>query len=106
MLLALYSLPMLIVVDEFFLDWSALLPGTPVLVATGLVPLAGTLLGLALLYALFWWLARRAARREPQPAGRPEALVGLFSFLMTGLIVLTVIGVFFRGPNMALIWPF
>ena len=35
-----------------------------------------------------------------------EASVGLFSFLIVSLIVLTIIGIFFRGANMALIWPF
>ena len=105
-LTALYLLPLLVLIDELWLDWSALLPGQPVFVATGIVPLLGTLLGLGGLYALFLWVAWRTGRRAGQPAGRPEALVGLFAFLMTSLVVMTAIGLIFRGPNMALIWPF
>jgi hypothetical protein len=33
-------------------------------------------------------------------------MVGLFTFVMVSLVVLTVVGVFFRGPNMALVLPF
>jgi len=32
--------------------------------------------------------------------------LGLFIFLFISLIVLTFIGIYFRGPNMALVWPF
>jgi hypothetical protein len=39
-------------------------------------------------------------------ANHSEGLVGLFSFITVGLVALTIIGIFFRGPNMALVLPF
>jgi quinol-cytochrome oxidoreductase complex cytochrome b subunit len=96
-LLALYLVPVLVVADEYWIDWLALLPGWPLLVTTGLVPLLLTLVGLALVY-----LGLRKVLR----ADHSEALLGLFTFVLVGLIVLTIVGVFFRGQNMALVLPF
>jgi len=39
-------------------------------------------------------------------ANRSEALVGLFSFVVVGFVLLTIIGVLLRGQNMALILPY
>ncbi|MCB0160603.1 MAG: hypothetical protein KDD83_20870, partial [Caldilineaceae bacterium] len=65
------------------------------LLSNGLLPLLLSLGGLALIYALL-----RLGK-----AGHSEAVVGLFTFVMTSLLILTVVGVFFRGANMALVWP-
>jgi hypothetical protein len=35
-----------------------------------------------------------------------EAMLGVFAFMMTGLILLTIVGIYFRGQNMALVLPF
>ncbi|MEJ2749641.1 MAG: cytochrome b N-terminal domain-containing protein [Anaerolineae bacterium] len=96
-LLSLILVPALVVIDEWWLDLPALFPGWPTLIANGLIPLLLSLGGLALLYVTFW----SAFKATPS-----EASVGLFSFLIVSLIVLTIIGIFFRGANMALIWPF
>jgi hypothetical protein len=96
-LLALYLVPVLVVVDEFWLDLSALLPAWPVILTNGLLPLLLTLLGLSLIYF---------GLRLILKANHSESLVGLYSFLMVSLVVMTVIGIFFRGPNMALALPF
>jgi hypothetical protein len=56
-----------------------------------------TLVGLLIIYALLRFGAR---------ASRSEALVGLFTFIVISFVFLTVIGVFFRGANMALVLPF
>lgn len=88
--------PLLVIIDEWWLDLPALLPGLPTLVSNGLIPLGLTLAGLAGVY----WLIRLVLRTRHN-----EALVGLFSFTMSALVVLTLIGIFFRGPNMALVWP-
>ena len=39
---------------------------------------------------------------KPVPANQEERILALFVFLFTALIVLTVIGIFFRGAGMAL----
>jgi hypothetical protein len=39
-------------------------------------------------------------------ANHSEALVGVFSFLVISLVILNIIGVFFRGENMTLVLPF
>jgi len=95
--LALYLVPILVLVDEFLLDLADALQGWPLFVSTGLVPLLLTVLGLAGIY----WLVRRVVK-----ASHSEAVVGLFALLAVGLVLLTVIGVYFRGANMALVLPF
>jgi hypothetical protein len=85
-----------VIVDEFWLDWGNLLTTWPSTVTNGLVPLLLSLIGLALIYGLMRLLR----------SNHSEALLGLGSFVFTGLIVLTIIGIYFRGPNMALALPF
>ena len=75
----------------------ALLPQWPPVISNGLVVLLFILIGLTALYAIARWALR---------ANHSEALVALFSFVITSLGMLTIIGNFFRGPSMALILPF
>jgi quinol-cytochrome oxidoreductase complex cytochrome b subunit len=95
-LLGVTLVPILVIVDEFWLDWGNLLTTWPSTVTNGLVPLLLSLIGLALIYGLMRLLR----------SNHSEALLGLGSFVFTGLIVLTIIGIYFRGPNMALALPF
>ena len=44
--------------------------------------------------------------RQILRANHSEGLVGLFTFVMMSLVILTITGVFFRGANMALVLPF
>jgi quinol-cytochrome oxidoreductase complex cytochrome b subunit len=94
---ALAFVPFLVLVDEFWLDLPAMLPTWPTILSNGLVPLLLSLAGLALIYTII----RIGAR-----ANHGESLIGLFAFVVVGFVVLTIIGIFFRGPNMALIIPF
>ncbi|HSJ57548.1 MAG TPA: cytochrome b N-terminal domain-containing protein [Anaerolineae bacterium] len=96
-LLATSLVPVLVVLDEFWFDLPALLPTWPLLISSGLLPLLITLAGLAAVYAL---------ARFPLKASHTEAVVALIAFVVTALVVLTVVGVYFRGPNMALVLPF
>ncbi len=96
-LLGMDLVPALVIVDEYWLDLPALFPSWPVELSNGLLPLFLTYLGLFLTYLFF---------RKGLKAGQSEALLGLFTFLLTGLISLTLIGIYFRGPNMALVLPF
>ncbi len=96
-LLGLALPPTLVLLDEFWVDFPTWLPSLPTLISNGLIPLLLTLGGLAVIYGAF---------RKGLKANRSEATLGLFLFLFISLIVLTLIGISFRGPNMAWVWPF
>ena len=85
-----------VLVDEFYLDLPALLPSLPTLLSNGVVPLAALLLGL---------IGYHGAMRRFFRATRCEATLSVFVLVLTGFIGLTLIGIFFRGPGMALLWP-
>jgi quinol-cytochrome oxidoreductase complex cytochrome b subunit len=95
-LLALLLVPLLVVIDEWWLDLPALLPALPTLVSNGVLPL---LLSLAGLWGIY------AGLRRGLCTNHSEALSGLFVFLFAALLLLTVVGVFFRGTNMVLMMP-
>ena len=95
--LSLDLVPLMVVADEYWVDLPAAFPGLAAGISNGLIPLLMTLGGLGLVY----WFIRTLLK-----ADRGEGLVGLFSFVMMSLVILTVIGQFFRGANMALVLPF
>ena len=96
-LLGLVTVPLLVWVDEQYLDLPALLPNWPTLISNGLIPLALSLAALVFIYFLFRLFFK---------ANQSEALVGLVSFIIVVFILLTLGGVYFRGANMAvtLVW--
>ncbi len=89
--------PILVVVDEYWLDLPAMFPDVSNFIINGVVPLLATFTGLAFIYMLIRVIGRLT---------HSETLVGLFSFIFSSLILLTIVGVFFRGANMALVLPF
>lgn len=93
---ALAVTPVLIVIDEYWIDVRAWLPGLPPAVTSGLVPL-GILFGA-------WFLFDRRLKRRFD-ASNNERMQTAFVLLGVAFIVLTITGVFFRGPGMALVWP-
>jgi quinol-cytochrome oxidoreductase complex cytochrome b subunit len=93
---ALVITPLLVLLDEYLLDFPALLPTMPTLVSNGLLPLAILLLGFLLYGALIQRLFH---------ANRDETRQALFILLVAAFVILTVIGVAFRGAGMALMWP-
>ena len=96
-------IPLLVVADEYWIDLNRLAPTSwPDFIGSGFVPLAFTMLGILAVYGLMRLLITADGKR----ASHGEALVGLFSFLCAGLLMLTLIGIFFRGENMSLIMPF
>ena len=88
--------PIFVILDEYFIDLPALLPSLPTLISNGWVPLAVLLLLLIVFYALVKRLFRSTY---------DEARLSVFTLLVTAFIVLTVIGIAFRGEGMALMWP-
>jgi len=92
---ALVVTPLLVIGDELLLGLGGAFPGIPPIVAVGVVPVG--LLGIAFWGGLRWLRTRRSATRV-------EAVQAGFVFLTVAFLVLTAIGVWFRGPGMALGW--
>ncbi len=95
-LTALVATPLLVVLDEYWLDLPGWLPSLPTIISNGWVPLALLLLLVIGYYA--------GVRRLFRSTGC-EARLSVFTLLMVAFVVLTVIGVAFRGEGMALLWP-
>lgn len=95
-LTGLVATPALVLLDEYLLDLPALLPSLPTIISNGWVPLAILLLMLVLYYVF----VRRAFG-----ASACETRQSVFTLLVVSFVVLTVIGVAFRGEGMALMWP-
>jgi len=92
---ALMATPLFILADHWLPDMQTLLPAAPVLAAA-------ILQGLFLLTALllfYIWIKKRYS------ANTNESLQALFVFIAAGFLILTVTGIWFRGPGMQLIWP-
>jgi hypothetical protein len=70
-------------------------PGLPPAVRGGVIPLAAAVI----LVALVALLSRRLG------ATRIEVVQAAFTFVVASFVVLTVVGVFFRGQGMALVMP-
>ena len=87
--------PILVVLDEWALDLPVLLSWMPPVVSNGLVPVG--------LLSLGTWVGYRWVRRR-HSATRNEAVQAAFVFFGTAFLVLTVIGIWFRGAGMALGW--
>jgi quinol-cytochrome oxidoreductase complex cytochrome b subunit len=95
-IVALLITPVWVVVDEFWIGFSGWLPGAPPSIGNGLLPVA------VLSGALFGFGALLKKRFS---ASRDEVLQASFVLLAMAFLVLTVIGVWFRGAGMALTWP-
>ena len=95
-MLSIILVPLLVLVDEWWLDLPGMLPTWSTFISNGVLPLLLSLGGLAAIYV---------GLRRLFSATRSEAVVGLFTFVMSSLVVLTIIGIYFRGANMALVWP-
>jgi quinol-cytochrome oxidoreductase complex cytochrome b subunit len=93
---ALALTPLWIVADELWIDFGGWLPGLPPLVANGLLPVAILLAALAGFYRLL---------KKRFDASNNEAIQASFILLTVAFAVLTITGVWFRGPGMALVWP-
>ncbi|MEW6405210.1 MAG: hypothetical protein AB1649_25745, partial [Chloroflexota bacterium] len=92
----LIAAPVWVMLDEFVLDWTAWLPAWDALISNGLIPLAVVLLPLIMLDE---WL-HKTLRADTE-----ERVLFIAAFLFTAFIVLTIIGIYFRGPGMSLYWP-
>lgn len=94
--LAIVATPLWVLLDEFVLNWSAWLPTWNTLLSNGLIPLAVILVPLILLDEF----AVKSFRADTE-----ERVLFIATFLFTAFIILTIVGIFFRGPGMALYFP-
>jgi quinol-cytochrome oxidoreductase complex cytochrome b subunit len=89
--------PVVILLDEYFIDLPAWFPGLPLAVANGLIPALALFAVVAGLYLL---MVRAFS------ASRLEGVQAVFVFLAVSFVFLTVTCVWFRGQGMELVWPF
>jgi hypothetical protein len=95
-LTALVITPLGVIADEYFIDFAAWLPGVPSIISTGLLPLIIVAASVTGFYQLV---------RKRYAASNNEAIQAVFIFLLVSFIILTIIGVWFRGTGMVLKWP-
>jgi hypothetical protein len=84
------------VVSEFLPDPETVLPSVPSWILTGFVPfiiLAGT---------IYWFMKYLKTRYS---LARSETIQTLIIVLVISYAVLSIIGIFFRGEGMKLMWP-
>ena len=96
-LAAAVATPTAVVLDEYAVDLSAMLPGWPPAFGLGVVPAALCVAAVAGVYVLM--------KRKFQ-ASRLESVQAVSVFLAVGWVISTVACVFFRGEGMRLRWPF
>jgi quinol-cytochrome oxidoreductase complex cytochrome b subunit len=87
---------LLVIMNEFIPDFETLLPWLNSFISNGIIPLL-------ILLALLWYYYRFVLKKYKLEV--IEAIQTMFVFVTTAFIILTVIGIFFRGVDMALTFP-
>jgi quinol-cytochrome oxidoreductase complex cytochrome b subunit len=88
--------PISIAADEFVVDFAAWMPGMSPVVQNGILPAVFVLAAII----LFYWLMKK--RYLPT---NNELIQSVFVLFVVALIILTITGIWFRGQEMALMWP-
>jgi hypothetical protein len=95
-LIAIIVTPIGIVADEFVIDFGAWMPGLSPVISSGILPAAFVLGGII----LFYWLVKKK-----YAATNNESIQAVFVLFVVAFIILTITGIWFRGAEMALMWP-
>jgi len=85
-----------ILFNEYILNFEVILSPVPAFISNGLLPLVILLLFMAGFYK--YYLKKKKLTKA-------EMVQAVFVFIMVAFIVLTIIGIFFRGKDMALTFP-
>jgi quinol-cytochrome oxidoreductase complex cytochrome b subunit len=93
---ALTMTPLLVVCDDLLIEPGRWLAALPAVISNGLIPVTFLLVGVV---GFYLFLKRRFL------ISKNEAVQAVFVLLVAAFVVLTVIGVWFRGKGMALMWP-
>ena len=95
--IAIVFAPVGILADEYLIDFAVGLIGTSTFFSNGLIPFAFILFGCAGFYILI---------KHRYSATNNEAVQALFVLILCVFLILTITGIWFRGPGMKLTWPF
>jgi hypothetical protein len=88
--------PVGILLDEFLVDFISWMPGISPVVRNGILPMVFFLVGIM----GFYWLVKKK-----YAATHSEAIQSVFILIVAAFIILTIVGIWFRGKGMALMWP-
>jgi hypothetical protein len=78
------------------IDFVAWMPALPTVVSSGILPAAFVLAGIIIFY---WRLKKK------YDLTYIESIQSVFVLLTVAFIILTIAGIWFRGAEMALMWP-
>jgi quinol-cytochrome oxidoreductase complex cytochrome b subunit len=95
-LIAIVAAPIGILVDEHLIGFVGGLNGVPAFFGNGLIPFALIFFGCAGFYILI---------KYRYSATNNEAIQALFVLILVVFLILTITGIWFRGPGMKLTWP-
>jgi len=95
-LTAIVVTPISIVADEFVIDFTTWMPGLSSVVRNGVLPAAFVLAGII----VFYWLVKKK-----YAATNNESIQSVFVLFVVAFTILTIVGIWFRGAGMALMWP-
>lgn len=85
-----------ILFNAWVLNFEILFKGVPPVISNGIIPLSIVLLLMAVFYRV---------HLKKLSLSKAELIQAVFVFIMAGFIVLTLIGIFFRGRDMELTFP-
>jgi len=88
--------PIGIVADKFVIDFTAGIPGLSPVVGNGILPAVLVLAGIV----VYYWLIKKK-----YTATNNESIQSVFVLLTVAFLILTITGIWFRGKEMALMWP-
>ena len=86
-----------IVLDEYVIDFSILFPGISPLISNGLIPAA---IAALVFLAFYYFLIKKYS------PDKNEKVQAVFVFFLTIFVIFTITGIWFRGTSMKLAWPF
>jgi quinol-cytochrome oxidoreductase complex cytochrome b subunit len=93
---ALLATPAWVLLNDKLLKWTELLSGWPPILSNGLIPFVW--LGGLIMSFDIW-------NKRFLKVNSEERILAIFTLILTGFVILTLIGIFFRGPGMSLYWP-
>jgi len=93
---ALVTTPLGILMDEHVIDFAAWMPDVSSAISNGLIPF---IILVSVFCGIYLLLKRRHA------VNKNESVQMIFVFFLIAFIILTLIGIWFRGSEMRLVWP-